>query len=65
MRHTDSSEAYFAIVNGHVELKDAFALGTRLIVVAADGKAVVISDNEGVEKMTEAEVKELFTAAKK
>ncbi|MDD4889415.1 MAG: VIT domain-containing protein [Phycisphaerae bacterium] len=59
------SEAYFAIVAGHVELKDAFALGTRLIVTTAEGKALVVSDSEGAETMTEKEVKELFAAGKK
>lgn len=62
---TWGSEAYFAIVSAHVELKDVFALGTRLIVVTADGRALVISDNDGDEKIGEKELAELFAPAAK
>ncbi|MCG3181630.1 MAG: hypothetical protein BIFFINMI_04028 [Phycisphaerae bacterium] len=56
------SEAYFDIVSAHVELKDAFALGKSLIVVTAEGRALVVSETEGEEKLTEEQVKALFTA---
>jgi len=59
------SDAYFALVTAHLELKSVFALGTRVILVTADGKALVISDTSGAEKLTEQEVKDLFVAAPK
>ena len=59
------SEGYFAIVSAHLELKDAFALGTRAIIVTADGKALVVSDNDGAEKLSDKEITDLFVAAPK
>jgi hypothetical protein len=59
------SEAYFAIVSAHLELKDAFALGRRAIIVTADGKALVVSDSDGVEKLTDNQIADLFVAAPK
>jgi Ca-activated chloride channel family protein len=49
------SDAYFALVKAKPELKAAFALGGRLVVVIAKDTSVIIDPAEGetsVEKVT-------------
>ena len=43
------------------ELKDIFSLGQRLVVATARGQAVAVDVDTGVEKLTDDEVKVLFT----
>jgi Ca-activated chloride channel family protein len=56
------SDAYFALLDKHPALTDTFRLGTALIVVTAPGKAVMVSA-AGEEKLTDARITDLFTAA--
>lgn len=44
------SEAYFALVRARPELKAAFALSDRLVVVVAKGKRVIVDPAEGETK---------------
>jgi len=59
------SDAYFLLLGKHPELKKVFALGNYLVWVAPSGKALVIDANHGKEKLSDSEIKELFTAKKK
>ena len=56
------SEAYFKLFEGHKKLHDVFKLGTRLLIVTAKGKAVLI-DEKGDETLDEAALKGLFVDA--
>jgi Ca-activated chloride channel family protein len=58
------SEAYFKLLETKPEWTDAFKLGNALIIMTADGKAVVIG-SEGEEKLDSAKLAALFTAAPK
>jgi Ca-activated chloride channel family protein len=55
------SEAFFRLLRDKPELKDVFSLGQRMIVATAKGQAVAVDVEEGVEKLTDAEAKALFT----
>jgi len=57
------SDAYFAIVKAAATLKDAFALGDKVILVIGD-YCVSVGD-EGVEKADDADVKAVTAAAAK
>jgi len=59
------SEAYFALVRAHPELKEIFSLGQRLVLVTAEGKALVVDTEGGAEEMSDEAMKGLFTAAAK
>ncbi|HUW59133.1 MAG TPA: hypothetical protein VMZ92_21025, partial [Planctomycetota bacterium] len=52
------SDGYFKVLEKRPELKDAFALGERLIIVS--GKAALIIDDEGKEDVTAAELNSLL-----
>ena len=56
------SEAYFKLFETHKKLRDVFKLGTRLLIVTAKGKAVLI-DEKGDETLDEAALKALFVDA--
>ena len=53
------SEAYFKLFETHKELRDVFKLGTRLLIVTAKGKALLI-DEKGAETLDETALKALF-----
>jgi len=57
------SEAYFRLLEKNPALVDAFKLGTDVVCVTADGKALVVSD-AGQEKLSDAQIDELFSAKK-
>ena len=58
------SAAYFALYDSHKELRELFKLGTRLVIVTASGKALII-DADGAEKLDASTVKSLFVASKR
>jgi Ca-activated chloride channel family protein len=58
------SEAYFKLLEAKPEWTDAFKLGNALIIVTAEGKAVVIGA-EGEEKLDAGKLAALFTPAPK
>jgi Ca-activated chloride channel family protein len=45
-------------------MKDVFKLGNYLVWVTPSGKALVIDTSDGKEKMTDKEIKALFTVKK-
>jgi Ca-activated chloride channel homolog len=57
------SEAYFRLAREKPELREAFTLGQRLIVVTAKGQAVAVDADEGAETMTDDVFKALFVDA--
>jgi Ca-activated chloride channel family protein len=57
------SEAYFGILRAKPDLKDAFALGQRIVLVTARGQAIAVDSDDGAEKLTDAQMKDLFTDA--
>lgn len=57
-------EAYFKLLEAKADWTDAFKLGNSLIIVTAEGKAVVIGA-EGEEKLDAAKFAALFVAAPK
>lgn len=57
------SDAYFRILELFPETKDVFRLGNHLVWMTPSGKALVIDTNEGSEKMTDEDIKKLFTKA--
>jgi len=58
------SDAYFAILAAHPEMKRVFQTGNHLIWITPSGKALVIDASHGKEKASEIDVKALFTATK-
>ena len=57
------SEAFFRLTREKPALKDVLSLGQRVVVVTARGQAVAIDADEGLEQLTDAQMKELFTDA--
>jgi len=57
------SEIFFRLLRDKSELKDIFSIGQRLVVVTARGQAVAVDVDDGVEKLTDGEVKAIFTDA--
>ena len=57
------SDAYFRLLEKNPALMDAFKLGTDVVYVTADGKALVVSD-AGQEKLSDPEIDALFSAKK-
>lgn len=53
------SEAWFAIVRAHPEVREALSVGGRVILVTAKGKAVIVAE-DGVEKLSESEIGKYF-----
>jgi Ca-activated chloride channel family protein len=58
------SEAYFRILERHPEVKEVFQLGNRLVWVTPSNVALVIDIKNGKEQMTDAEIDQMFIAAK-
>jgi Ca-activated chloride channel family protein len=58
------SAAYFRILQKHPRMRDVFKLGNYVVWVTPSGKALVIDAADGKEKLTEKEIKALFTAPK-
>jgi Ca-activated chloride channel family protein len=58
------SDAYFRLLEKHPELKDVFRLGNHLVWVAPSGTALVIDARNGKDKLTDAEIDQLFTKKK-
>lgn len=54
------SDAYFALLAKHPQLKDVFLLGNHTVWVAPSGVALVIDADNGKEKLDDAEVESLF-----
>jgi hypothetical protein len=57
------SEAFFRLVREHADLKDAFSLGQKIVVVTAKGQAVVVDPEDGLTELTDEAAKALFTEA--
>ena len=58
------SDAYFAILAKHPEVKDVYLLGNHTVWVTPSGTALVIDANDGKEKLDEKEIEALFAAKK-
>jgi len=54
------SDAYFAILAAHPEMKDVFRLGNSVVWISPSGTALVIDQNDGKEKIEEADIAALF-----
>jgi Ca-activated chloride channel homolog len=54
------SDAYFQILEKHPEMKEVFRLGNFVVWISPSGTALVIDQNTGQEKMTDAEIAALF-----
>jgi Ca-activated chloride channel homolog len=54
------SDAYFLILEKHPEMKEVFRLGNFVVWITPSGTALVIDQNNGKEKMEEAEIAALF-----
>ncbi len=59
------SDAYFRILERHPEVKSVFRLGNHLLWVTPSGTALVIDTTDGKDKLTDAEIDQLFVAKKK
>lgn len=57
------SDAYFKLVRERPELKDVLALGERVVVVTARGKALVFDAEKGAEALSDKALADLFQAA--
>ncbi|HZE98754.1 MAG TPA: VIT domain-containing protein [Planctomycetota bacterium] len=57
------SEAYFRLLEKAPTLVDALKLGTSVVYVTADGKALAVADS-GEEKLSDVRIDALFTAKK-
>ncbi len=49
------TEAYFDLVGARAELRAALAAGSSVMVLTAPGRAVLVSENEGIEQFSDAE----------
>jgi Ca-activated chloride channel family protein len=58
------SDAYFTLLERQPKLKDVFKLGNYLVWVAPSGTALVIDVNKGKDKLSDAEIDQLFAAKK-
>jgi Ca-activated chloride channel family protein len=58
------SAAYFRLIELHPELVEVFKIGDSIVYVTAAGKAIAVAAT-GEETLTDAQIAELFTAAKK
>ena len=54
------SDAYFSILEKHPEMKEVFRLGNFVVWISPSGTALVIDQNNGKEKMDDAEIAALF-----
>ena len=58
-----AGDAYFKLLAAEPKLKDLFKLGTRLIIVMPSRVALVITEDDGKDVLTDAEIKSLLTPA--
>ena len=58
------SNAYFRILERHVEIKDVFQLGNYVIWVTPSGTVLAIDANNGKEELSDEEIDKLFVAKK-
>ena len=58
------SDAYFRILAKQPKMKDVYRLGNHLVFVTPSKTALIIDANDGVEKLSDAEIDKLFAAAK-
>jgi Ca-activated chloride channel family protein len=54
------SDAYFRILDLHPTMKDVYRLGNHIVWITPSGTALVIDQNDGKEKMDDAEIEVLF-----
>ena len=54
------SDAYFKILEKHPEMKDVYRLGNYLVWISPSGTALVIDQNDGKDKLNDAEIAALF-----
>jgi Ca-activated chloride channel family protein len=54
------SEAYFRILEKHPEMKEVFRLGNFVVWISPSGTALVIDQNDGKDKLDDAEIDSLF-----
>ena len=54
------SDAYFRILEKHPKMKDVFRLGNHVVWITPSGTALVIDQNDGKEKLDDAEIEALF-----
>ncbi|MCE9562180.1 MAG: VWA domain-containing protein [Planctomycetes bacterium] len=54
------SDAYFAILAAHPEMKDVFRLGNSVVWISPSGTALVIDQNDGKEKIDAQDIEALF-----
>ena len=54
------SDAYFKILEQHPEMKDVFRLGNYVVWISPSGTALALDQNNGKEKLEDAEIAELF-----
>jgi Ca-activated chloride channel family protein len=54
------SDAYFKILEQHPEMKDVFRLGNYVVWISPSGTALVVDQNDGKEKLEDAEIASLF-----
>jgi Ca-activated chloride channel family protein len=59
------SDAYFRILERQPQIKDVFRLGNHVLWVTPNGSALVIDLKDGVDKLEDKEIDELFVAKKK
>jgi len=57
------SEAFFRLVREHVDLKEAFSLGQKVVVVTAKNQAVVVDPEDGLAELSDEAAKAIFTDA--
>ena len=58
------SDAYFRILDKQPKMKDVFRLGNYLVWVAPSNMALIVDTSEGKDKLTDAEIDELFAVKK-
>ena len=58
------SEAYFRILEMQPKMRDVFRLGNYLVWMTPNGTALVVDQNDGKEKLTDAEIEGLFVVKK-
>jgi len=57
------SEAFFRLVREHADLKEAFSLGQKVVVVTAKNQAVAVDPDDGLTELTDEAAKAIFTDA--
>jgi len=59
------SEAYFRLARERADLREAFSLGQRVVVVTTPGQAVAVDPDEGAETLSDEAVRALMEPAAK